>query len=120
MRLLAVGLGDEDTGRRIPVTGESGKRTFLTHEGREVWSRLDAATLREMVNRTPGGRYLNVATGAIDLGEVYANLIAGEEKREIESMTVELYEEKFQVFLAVAIFLLLAGMLVDERERSNA
>ncbi|HEM46373.1 MAG TPA: VWA domain-containing protein [Alphaproteobacteria bacterium] len=120
VRLLAVGLGDEDTGRRIPVTGENGERTFLTHEGREVWSRLDAATLREMVNRTPGGRYLNVATGAIDLGEVYANLIAGEEKREIESMTVELYEEKFQIFLAAAIFLLLAEMLIDERRRSTA
>ncbi|MBN1884157.1 MAG: VWA domain-containing protein [Candidatus Krumholzibacteriota bacterium] len=118
IRLLAVGLGDEDTGRRIPVTGDDGKRTFLTHEGREVWSRLDAATLREMVNRTPGGRYLNVATGAIDLGDVYTKLIAGEEKREIESMTVKLYEEKYQIFLAVALFFLLAEMLVDERRRA--
>jgi len=92
VRIIAVGLGDGAQGKRIPVTDERGNRSFLTYEGREVWSRLDAETLRKIVNATPGGRYLNVSTGTIDLGAVYANLIAGEEKREIESLTVKLYE----------------------------
>jgi len=33
----------------------------------EIWTKLDADTLRKMVNATPGGKYLNVATGTIDL-----------------------------------------------------
>jgi Ca-activated chloride channel family protein len=119
VRIIAIGLGDEDQGKRIPVTDEKGNMTFLKYNGQEVWSRLDAETLRKMANKTPGGRYLNVATGTIDLGDVYMKLIAGEEKREIESKTINLYEEKFQIFLAMAIFLLAAEMLVSDRRRKN-
>jgi Ca-activated chloride channel family protein len=119
VRIIAIGLGDEDQGRRIPVTDESGRKTFLKYKGQEVWSRLDAETLRKMANKTPGGRYLNVATGTIDLGDVYRNLIAGEEKREIESKTINLYEEKFQIFLAFAIFFLVVEMLVSDRRRKT-
>ena len=117
IRIIAIGLGDEDEGRRIPLTDENGNRYYLTHDGREVWSRLDASTLRRMASATPGGKYLNVATGAIDLGEVYLKLIASEEKREIESKTMQLYEEKFQIFLALAFVLLVAEMVVGERRR---
>ncbi|MCK4235675.1 MAG: VWA domain-containing protein, partial [Candidatus Krumholzibacteria bacterium] len=119
VRIIAVGLGDENQGRRIPVTDERGNRTFQTYKGREVWSRLDASTLRKMVNETQGGRYLNVATGTIDLGDVYTKLIAGEEKREIESKTIKLYEEKYQIFLSIAIFLLMVEMVIGERRRRS-
>ena len=120
VRIIAIGLGDERQGRRIPVTDKYGNRSFLKYNGQEVWSRLDAATLRKMANVTPGGRYLNVATGAIDLGEVYLKLIAGEEKREIESLTIKLYEEKYQIFLAIALIFLLAELIVTERRRRGA
>jgi Ca-activated chloride channel family protein len=120
IRLIAIGLGDENEGRRIPVTNERGERTFLTYQGQEVWSKLNADTLRSMVNATPGGRYLNVATGAIDLGDVYTKLIASAERRELEEQTTERYEEKFQVFLAVAFLLLCAEMVVRERRAAPA
>jgi Ca-activated chloride channel family protein len=117
MRIIAIGLGDENEGRRIPLTDERGNRYYLTYNGQEVWSRLDAATLRRMANATPGGKYLNVATGAIDLGDVYLKLIASEEKREIETKTMQLYEEKFQIFLAMALLMLVAETFVGERRR---
>lgn len=117
VRLIAIGLGDENEGRRIPLTDERGNRYYLTYNGQEVWSRLDASTLRKMANATPGGKYLNVATGAIDLGDVYLKLIASEEKREIETKTMQLYEEKFQIFLAMALVLLAAEAVVGERRR---
>ncbi|MBU8922328.1 MAG: VWA domain-containing protein [Bacteroidales bacterium] len=120
VRIIAIGLGDEHQGRRIPVTDAHGNKAFLKYDGQEVWSRLDAATLRKMANVTPGGRYLNVATGAIDLGEVYVKLIAGEEKREIESLTIKLYEEKYQIFLAIALIFLVAELIVTERRRVKA
>ena len=119
IRLLAVGLGDENDGRRIPITDEHGRHTFLKYNGQEVWSRLDADTLRKMVNATPGGKYLNVSTGTIDLGEVYTRLIASAEKRDLESETIKRYEEKFQVFLGIAFALLCIEMLTSERKRNE-
>ena len=115
-RLIAIGLGDENVGKRIPITGPDGAMTFLQFNGREVWSKLDAETLREMVNATPGGRYLNVSTGVIDLGDVYRQLIASAERQDIESRTIDRYEEKFQVFLAVGFLLLAVEMLLRERK----
>ncbi|MGK5092158.1 VWA domain-containing protein [Deltaproteobacteria bacterium TL4] len=117
IRLIAIGIGDEDQGKRIPVTDENGQKTFLKYKGQEVWSKLDADTLRKMVNATPGGRYLNVATGTIDLGDVYAKLIASAEKKDLESKTVKRYEEKFQIFLGLMFILLCVEMLLSERKK---
>ena len=117
IRLIAIGLGDENEGRRIPIRNENGERSFLTYQGREVWSKLDADALRQMVNATPGGRYLNVATGTIDLGDVYTKLIASAEKRAFDEQTTERYEEKFQIFLAIAFVLLCMEMIVRERRK---
>lgn len=117
IRLIAIGIGDENEGRRIPVTDESGNRTFLKYKGQEVWTRLDAHTLRQMVNATPGGRYLNVATGTIDLGDVYMKLVASAEKKALQSETVKRYEEKFQIFLAVMMAFLVLEMLISERKK---
>ena len=117
VRLIAIGLGDEDEGRRIPITDEQGRKTFLTHEGQEVWTKLDAHTLRKMVNATPGGKYLNVSTGTIDLGQVYLELIATAEKKDLESATIKRYDEKFQIFLAFALILLGVDAGLSERRR---
>jgi Ca-activated chloride channel family protein len=120
VRLLAIGLGDENEGRRIPVTNENGQKTFLKYKGQEVWTKLDADTLRKMVNATPGGRYFNVATGAIDLGNVYMQLVASAEKKALESETIKRYEEKFQIFLAIGFLLLCIEMVTSDRKKGLA
>jgi Ca-activated chloride channel family protein len=121
IRLIAIGLGDENEGKRIPVTNDAGEKTFLKYQGKEVWTKLDGDTLRKMVNATPGGKYLNVATGTIDLGAVYLKLIASAAKKNLESETIKRYDEKFQIFLAVAFILLSIEMITTERkqERKN-
>jgi len=119
IRILAVGLGDPEHGKRIPITDEAGRKTFLRYKDQEVWTKLDANTLRKMVNATPGGKYLPVATGAIDLGDVYARLIASAEKKELESKTVKRYEERFQIFLALAFAALCIETVISERRRRN-
>ncbi len=127
VRLIAIGLGDERVGQRVPVNasdtdGSAGAvsgRAFLRHEGQEVWSRLDAGTLRRMAEATPGGVYLNVATGAVDFGEVYRRLIASAEGREIGTRTLDRLEEKFQVFLAICILLLALDTALRERKRTG-
>jgi len=117
IRIIAIGLGDEDEGKRIPIRDENGNMTFMKYRGREVWTKLDATTLRKMANATEGGRYLNVATGTINLGEVYNKLIAGEDKRKIEAETIDMYEDKFQIFIAAALIFLTVEMFIGERKR---
>ena len=41
---------------------------FLTYDGEPVVTRLEADGLRKLAAATPGGRYVNVATGNFDLG----------------------------------------------------
>ncbi len=126
-RLIAIGLGDERVGRRIPVAApvpggppSDSRRTFLVHQGQEVWSRLDADALRQMADSTPGGIYLNVATGAVDLGEVYSRLIATAEEAEVGTRSLDRLDEKFQIFLAACILLLALEIGLRERGRVAA
>ena len=118
IRIIAIGLGDENQGSRIPITGPNGEKSFLKYEGREVWSRLDGDTLRKVVYATEGGKYLSVEPGTtLDLGEIYEKLIVPAEKRELESVTMTRYDEKFQVFLALGIGLIICEVLISERKK---
>jgi Ca-activated chloride channel family protein len=119
IRIIAIGLGDDATGSRIPITGPDGQTTFLKYHGQEVWSKLDSDTLREVAYATEGGKYLSVAPGTtMDLGRIYQDLIASAEGRELESMTMMKYDEKFQIFIGLAIVLLMSEVLVSERKRA--
>lgn len=125
VRLIAIGLGDERVGQRIPVgldrapapTAADGSRAFLQYQGREVWSKLDAEALRRMADATPGGLYLNVATGSVDLGEVYRRLIASAESTELGTDTVDRRAERFQLFLALCLLCLSLETGLSERVR---
>ena len=118
IRIIAIGLGDEDQGSRIPVTGPNGQESFLKHNGQEVWSKLDADTLRKVVYATEGGKYLSVQPGTtLDLGEIYEGLIASAQKRELESTTMIRYDERFQIFIALGLLLIVWEYLTSERKK---
>jgi Ca-activated chloride channel homolog len=118
IRIIAIGLGDENEGSRIPITGPNGEKTFLKYKGREVWSKLGADLLRKIVYATDGGKYLTVGPGTtLDLGQIYKNLIASAAKRELESTTMLTYDEKFQIFVALALVLLICEALISERRK---
>ncbi len=119
IRIIAIGLGDEAEGSRIPITEADGRKTFLKYNGAEVWSKLDADTLRKVVYATDGGKYLSVEPGTtLDLGEIYTKLIDSAEKRELESVTMMRYDEKFQIFLALGIGLIICEALISERKKA--
>jgi len=119
IRIIAIGLGDEDQGSRIPVTGPKGEKTFMKYKGQEIWSKLDADTLRKIVYATEGGKYLSVQPGTtLDLGEIYEGLIASAQKRELESTTMIRYDERFQIFLALGLVLIVWEFLTSERRKN--
>lgn len=104
VRVICIGLGDEEAGVRIPLpTGG-----YVTHEGEVVKTRLDAEMLRELANATPGGTYLNVATGTIELDRVYERLIRSAEQSAMEAREVVRHTERFQIFLLGAVLCVLA------------
>ncbi|MFW8601170.1 VWA domain-containing protein [Desulfobacterota bacterium M19] len=119
IRLIIVGLGNDKEGSRIPVLDAQGRKSFLKYKGREVWSKLDAGVLRRMAMATPGGLYLPVATGTINLGQVYRQIMARSAKKELASRTHRQYEEKFQIFLGAALFCLLLEILIAGRRRTS-
>lgn len=118
IRIIAIGLGDENEGSRIPITGPDGAKTFLKYNGEEIWSKVDGDTLRKVVYATEGGKYLSVEPGTtLNLGEIYEKLIASAEKRELESVTMTRYDEKFQIFLALGIGLVICEAFISERKK---
>jgi len=50
---------------------------------------------------------------------VYQNLIADAEKKLLESETIKRYEEKFQIFLAIAFFLICVETITSERRQEK-
>ena len=117
VRLLAVGLGDDSAGQPIPLEGGTAddQPAFVEHEGRMVLSQLDADLLRAVAGATPGGRYIHVATGNVDLGRLYQELIASASGRLLETESVELVRERFQTFIAIALLLLTLVLLLPDR-----
>ena len=117
VRLLAIGLGDDSAGQPIPLAAPSAGTApaFVEHEGRMVLSTLDADLLRAVAGATPGGRYIHVATGNVDLGRLYVELIASAAGRLLETGSVELVRERFQTFIAIALLLLVPALVVPER-----
>ncbi|MCK5563749.1 MAG: VWA domain-containing protein [Planctomycetes bacterium] len=119
IRIIAIGLGDDDQGARIPITDDRGKKVFLTYNGKEVWSKVDGETLRQVAYATDGGKYLSVGPGTtLDLGQIYSMLIESAKKHQLESVTMMEYDEKFQIFLALGLVLIVCEMLTTERKKS--
>jgi len=119
IRIIAIGLGNENEGSRIPITGPDGQTAFLKYKGQEVWSKLDADMLRKVAAQTRGGRYIGIEPGTdLDLGSIYKELVDSAEKRETESATMITYDERFQIFLVAAILLLVCEVLISERKKA--
>jgi Ca-activated chloride channel family protein len=113
MPIFTVGIGDADEGARIPVT-VNGRRVFLTHDGQEVWSKMNASGLREIALAT-GGAYVPLGTGTVDMGRIYAERIEPLATREFEATTVKRHHPQYQWFAGLALLLLAAESLLGDR-----
>lgn len=116
-RILAIGIGDDRVGQPIPDRPQSGPpaSAYVEHNGEMVLSKLDAELLRAVAGATPAGRYVHWATGNIDLGRLYRDMIAAAPGRLLEAEEIELITERFQIFLAIALLLFAVAAVVPER-----
>ena len=113
VRILCVGLGEPMDGGRIPIRDETGNTTFLKYEGREVWSKVDEQTLREIATMT-GGLYVPASGKTFDLGQIYVAKFGQMQRDEYQVEHRKRYREQFQIFLAVAVTLLLVYIAIPE------
>jgi Ca-activated chloride channel family protein len=109
VRIIALGLGS--AGEGAPVPG-------VEFNEQMVVSRLDTETLTQVAASTPGGVFLNVGTGNIDLESVYADLISTAQRHDLGATTQLKYREGFQAFIAAALLLLLLEALIGDGKKS--
>jgi Ca-activated chloride channel family protein len=116
IRIYTIGIGDLDDGARIPIT-QNGQRTYLQHDGQEVWSKLDTKTLEHMA-LAGGGAYVPAGISQVDMGQIYEQKIATSELREFEASRIKRYDVQYQWFAGLAFVLLMIESLMTERKRS--
>ncbi len=117
VRVITVGLGDARDGGRIPVT-QGMERTWQVHEGQEVWSKLDATTLRDIA-AAGGGLYVGAGTAHVNLGEILPAALLNVERGDFETNTVVRTIPRYQVPAALALLLLVAEALLMDRRKAQ-
>jgi len=112
--ISCIGIGSEG-GDVIPVLDEKGQAAYLKDkEGKVVRSFLDEDTLKEISVGT-GGLYVHATREVFGIRKVYEEVLSKLERREVEDRMVKVYEERFQIFLGIALLFLIFGLYLDKR-----
>jgi Ca-activated chloride channel family protein len=115
--IVAVALGDEREGARIPVEGEHGEE-YLRYNKQVVWSRANFDDLRRIAAVSDLNAFVPVGTRNFDLGEIYRERIvpAIEYKERAETELVPL-PSRYHVFASIALVLLLIDSFLRDGPR---
>ncbi len=113
-----IGIGSPE-GVPIPVSS-AGKNDYLKdRDGNTVITKLDEDILKKIAAAT-GGSYIRASSSSIGLDEIFKN-IRKMKKEELDSKMYTEYNDQFQFFAALTIFLLLLEFLImDRRNRKLA
>jgi len=109
-----IGMGSP-SGAPIIIKGRFGRQDYhIDKEGEVVVSKLDEKTLQQIAAAGHGTyiRANNVKTG---LDKIFDE-IDKMEKEEYESQAYSDYEDRFQYFIAIALFFLLLEFIILERK----
>jgi Ca-activated chloride channel family protein len=114
--IYTVGIGSPE-GKPIPVRDEKGDIVEYRKDpdGQVVISRLDERSLAQIASETVG-EYFRATTSESELDQIYDE-ISRMEKKQLESRLYQNFEDQFQYPLALAIFCLVAEVLISERRR---
>ena len=117
IRIYTIGIGSRE-GVPIPVHSKNGDVAYKKDmQGNIVTTRLEDGTLQEIASVT-GGLYFYASPGEFQLQKVLSE-IASLEKKEQSSDRMENYQDRYQIFLALAALLFLIEALVSERGRKR-
>ncbi|MFK8114326.1 MAG: VWA domain-containing protein [Rubripirellula sp.] len=106
VRIFTIGLGDMETGARIPSRDQLRGSDFVQFDGQQVWSKLNGDVLSKVATET-GGAYIPAGTKQVNMADVYHGYIANVEEKEFATAKIDSFEARFQWFLFPALVLLL-------------
>ena len=117
INVYTVGIGDSTTGARIPTT-YYGQPSYITFEGKEVWSIMNPTELENVAN-AGSGAFVPAGTSNLDLGSIYAQRIATDAGKSFDSVTLEQFIPRFQWFAFPALLILIGDSWLSLRTRNN-
>jgi Ca-activated chloride channel homolog len=108
-----IGIGSSD-GVPVPVV-INGKKDYLKDsDGNSVITKLDEDILRKIAMST-NGSYVRASNSNIGLDEIF-NEIRKMKKQELESTMYTEYNDQFQIFTSIMLFLLLVEFIIMDRK----
>jgi Ca-activated chloride channel family protein len=119
IRLYVVGVGNPQSGARIPLEDGNGQHTYLRYNGFEVQTRMRSDLLADMALRA-NGVYLAADEGPTPLARLYATHIQDLPRRQLDAHSRSVAAHRFPWFLAAALVLLGVEMALRERTVAGA
>jgi len=114
VKIYTIGIGSEN-GVPIPLKRTGGNVVYKKDkDGNLVMTRLDQDILASIA-REGDGQYFRAGTN-LDLAAIYQEIMTME-KGDLGLNRMSVYEEQYQVFLAIALVLLLVEFFTPERVR---
>lgn len=137
IRLFCIGLGDEVQGARIPDVNKPGEflkepikgqpsevldfdGNSIAPQGPEIWSKLETAKMKELVNSVKGAVYIPAGTKDLKLDEVYRDLQRMSPARQKSEHKNIVYDDQFHVFLGIGLAFLVISLLISEGQGKKA
>jgi len=108
-----IGIGSTE-GVPIPVINNGRKDYLKDVDGNTVITKLDEEILKKIALST-NGNYVRASNSNIGLDEIF-NQIKKMKKQELESTMYTEYNDQFQIFAAIAIFMLMGDFIIMERK----
>ncbi|MCX5667296.1 MAG: VWA domain-containing protein, partial [Candidatus Omnitrophica bacterium] len=116
MRIYCVGVGTA-LGDLIPAVDAQGENGYLADKaGQVIKTRLNEDLLKRIAVAT-GGSYVRATPSDFGLTLLYDKSISKLEKRDIDAKMKKRYQERYQIFLGIAVAFLLLEPLISERKR---
>ena len=116
IRVYTVGIGDDLQGARIPVL-VNGRRSWLTHDGEQVWTKMEPSTLKATALAGEGA-FIPAGTKQFDLGRIFNDVVAADQRADLESTEIKITTPRFQWLAGLALLLLCADFMVPARRRT--
>lgn len=110
IRVFTIGIGKEEG---VPIPDDNGQLK-RDENGKVIMTKLDSTTLKNLAEETKG-LFVRSVSGDIDIKKVYFEGIKAEEDKEFKSSKKQVWQERFQIFVALALLLVLLEFVLTER-----
>lgn len=112
IKIYVIGIGLESG---APIPNPAGGGFMKDRNGDVILSKLDESSLKQIAIET-GGAYVHSVTGDMDLNKIYLEDIKQTiEKKELKTARRQLWQERFQWFVFMALVCLILEPLVREK-----